>query len=146
MKTTNRVLAMIAVVLGVIASQPAFSHNYLQAARDGGVTVIPNIDVSRAAYRELTSASQLDVYEFTATRGQELYIQVTIPLLDREKAFSPGLVLLNASEADAAFDSPNIDNGILVDPPHEIVDRVLPHDGNGTDAEPALLGVTWDAG
>ena len=133
------------VVLGVLSGHPAFAHNYLPAAQNGGVTTIADIDVSRAAYRVLGSASQVDVYEFTATKGQELYIQVTVPLLDRERGFSPGIVLLSTDTNGPSFVSPVIDKGTLIDPPHDVVDSVLPHQGDGADAEPPLLGATWDA-
>ena len=85
----------VLILLGLIATATAaFAHNYLPAKPGQSITTIPDISVSRAAYREITSSDQVDVYEFNASKGQELYIQMTVPLLDREKGFAPAFVLL----------------------------------------------------
>ena len=146
MKITIRVLPLFASLLGVLLAQPAFAHNYLPAATGGALTPIPNIDVSRAAYRELTSKGQVDVYEFSASKGQEIYVQMTVPLLEQERTFAPSILLLSTARGGADFETPALDKGVAFDPAHDVVDAVLQHGEGGEDVEPPLLAVRWDAG
>jgi len=139
--TTLKPTALTLVGLLATASL-AFAHNYLPAKPGRSVTTIPDISVSRAAYREITSADQVDVYEFQAAKGQELYIQMTVPLLDREKGFAPAFVLVYTGGQPTEFADPAIDKGMVVDPPHAVVDNVLPHND---EQEPSLIGISYDS-
>jgi hypothetical protein len=118
-----------------------FAHNYLPAAPALGVTPIPDIDASRAAYRELVRGDQVDVYEFTAKKGQEIYIQMTLPQFESLKDFTPQFLLVYTGSGEAHFESPALQKGAVVDVPDEVVDKVFPHPA---DAEPALLAVAYD--
>jgi hypothetical protein len=132
------------LMVGAGISQGLFAHSYLPAGTGAGPTIIPDIGVSRAAYRELSRADQVDVYEFTAKKGQELYIQMTVPLLDRLHDFAPAFVLTYMGDGQPEFASPQVVQGMLVDPPHGVVDRVHPPQGSD-EAEPPLLGLQYDA-
>lgn len=141
MATTKRSALFTVLLIGLCATPLAYAHNYLPAGAGQSVTTIPDISVSRAAYRVLSEPGQVDVYKFTASRGQELYIQMTVPLLDRQKGFAPTFALVYAGSQPALFDNPEIEKGTVVDPPHQVVDRILPHEG---ETEPTLLGVGYD--
>lgn len=135
-----------AAVLGLVmigAAASAFAHNYLPATPGQAVTIIPDISVSRAAYRELRTPGQVDVYEFHASKGQGIYIQMTVPLIDRLSGFAPAFVLLSTDEGSVPFDSPAMEKGSLADPPHEVVDVVHPR-AVGDGEEPPLLAVEYD--
>ena len=135
--------SILLTLIGLLATASlAFAHNYLPTRPDQSITTIPDISVSRAAYRQITSTDQVDVYEFSATKGQELYIQMTVPLLDREKGFAPAFVLLYTGGQPAEFVDPAIEKGTMVDPPHDVVDTVLPHND---EQEPALIGIAYDS-
>jgi hypothetical protein len=128
--------------MGLLASVATFGHSYLPPTAGQSVTIIPDIGVSRAAYRTLSTSGQVDIYEFAAKKDQEIYIQMTVPVLDRQKGFSPSFVLIYTGGEDVGFESPLVEKGILVDPRHEVVDQVVEHDDA---AEPNLLGVAYDS-
>jgi len=134
---------ILAAILLMGASAAASAHSYLAVPAAGAVTVIPDIGASRAAYRELTSPDQVDIYEFTARAGQEIYIQMTVPFLDRESGFAPDFVLLSADANAAPFDPPILARASLVDPPHDVVDRVHEH---GVGGEPPSVGAAYGGG
>ncbi len=138
---TGKVAILGLMMIGVAAV--AHAHNYLPQTPGQEVTLIPDISVSRAAYRELRSVDQVDIYEFHAAKGQSIYIQMTVPLIDRLSGFAPAFVLLSTDEGAVSFVSPAVEKGSLVDPPHEIVDKVLPH-AAGSREEPPLLAVEYD--
>lgn len=131
------------MVLLTAAGAASWAHNYLPATPGQAVTMIPDISVSRAAYREITRKDQVDVYQFAAKKGQEIYIQMTVPVLDRLSGFRPEFVLVSTDTDSTSFESPMLDAATVVDPPHEVVDVVHPH--NDVDAaEPPLIGVAYD--
>ena len=132
-----------AILLGLGAGLHAFAHNYLPAVQGQAVTIIPDISVSRAAYRELRGAGAVDIYEFSAKQGQEIFIEMTVPVLDRQKGFAPSFMLVSMGEGAINFTPPEILNGVAVDPPHEVVDQVHPHEGADSD-EPQMIGVSYD--
>jgi hypothetical protein len=76
-------------LFSLIKVTSVFAHNYLPADPGSTFTKIPDISVSRAAYRELGRIGQVDVYEFDAKKGQEIYIQMTIPQIEALKEFAP---------------------------------------------------------
>jgi hypothetical protein len=132
----------VAIILGFAATS-LFGHNYLPAPTDKAVTSIPDIRVSRAAYREISRKGQVDIYEFSASKGQQIYIQMTVPLLQRLRTFAPEFVLLYAGEGDAAFVSPLVDKGAIADPSHDIVDEV--HGSTDSEhPEPSRIAVAYD--
>jgi len=127
----------------LIVGSVSYAHNYLPPTPGAPITMIPDIGVSRAAYRELTSSDQLDIYEFTATKGQEIYIQMTVPLLSRFSGFTPDLALVFMGGESVDFDAPALEMGKLIDPPHDMVDRIHPHTGS-EQKEPAMIGLAYD--
>ena len=139
--TIRNIVLPLALAAGLAPA--AWAHNYLSTPPAEAVTTIPDIGVSRAAYRSLAAPGQLDVYEFTARKGQELYVQMTVPLLDRQRDFAPAFVLLYAGSDPAAFAGQQLEKGALAEPPHDIVDRLLPHQGAG-EPEAAALAVAYD--
>jgi hypothetical protein len=143
MKITNRIIMSLALLLGTFLAQSAHAHNYLAAPQGSSVTTIPDISVSRASYRTLSRPGQVDIYEFTARKGQELYIQMTVPLLDRQHDFAPELALVFTSDEGSPFGEPAVAKGSLLEPPHDIVDQIHPHQG-GDEAEPAAIAVGYD--
>jgi hypothetical protein len=70
---------------------------------------------------------------------------MTVPLLDRQRNFSPELALISTGESAAAFGDPAVEKGSLVDPPHDVVDRIHSHQGTD-DEEPSALAVAYDGG
>jgi hypothetical protein len=78
---------------------------------------IPDIGVSRAAYRTLSAPGQVDVYEFSAKKGQEIYIQMTVPLLDRERDFAPEFSLVFMGDPGTAFGDAEVIKGARGDTP-----------------------------
>jgi hypothetical protein len=128
--------------LGFLAS-PLVSHNYLPPVPGEAVTSIPDIDVSRAAYRELIQGDQVDVYSFTAKKGREIYVQMTVPLLERNRDFAPGFILLYTGTEKVEFDPPELEKGMIVDPSAAAVDWVFPGPGGG-ESGPALICVEYD--
>jgi hypothetical protein len=120
-----------------------FGHNYLPTPSGQAVTSIPDISVSRAAYREISRKGQVDIYEFPATNGQQIYIQMTVPLLQRMRLFAPEFVLLYAGQGEVAFDGAIADKGTIVDPSHDIVDEVRGSTESGHQ-EPAQIAVAYD--
>ena len=139
MSIRNAFMALAVLIL----VQSLSAHGYLPATPGQTVTAIPDIGVSRAAYREITAGDQIDVYEFTAKKGQEIYIQMTIPLIDRMAGFAPAFVLVYGGAESASFAPTALTKGIVADPPHEVVDAVLPNEGSDAE-EPPLLGVRYD--
>ena len=105
-----------AAILFVLSAVPELlAHNYLPETPGSVVTSISDVSVSRAAYRVLSQGDQVDVYEFTAKKGQELYVQMTIPYLECMQGFAPGFVLVYAGEGPAEFTSPQLQKGRIVD-------------------------------
>jgi hypothetical protein len=139
----NSIRAMLLFMMALTLPSLGYAHNYLATPNGGQATIIPDISVSRAAYRSLDKTDQVDIYQFAAKKGQELYIQMTVPLLDREQGFAPDLVLVYTGSDQVAFGDPRLEKGTLMDPAHDVVDRLHPHLG-GNDAEPPLLGVSYD--
>jgi hypothetical protein len=132
----------LAVVLTLSASS-LFAHNYLPAPSGKAVTTISDISVSRAAYREIKQKEQVDVYEFPAKKGEQIYIQMTVPRLERLQRFAPEFVLLYTGEGEVAFNAPVVDKGTIADPSHEIVHQVYGAAESGI-REPAQLSVAYD--
>ncbi len=133
------------IVVAVVATPFISAHNYLPQTPGQTVTQIPNIDISRAAYRELAGGG-VDVYEFSARKGQQIYVQMTVPFLDREKDFAPDFALVYMGEELAQFADPALEKGSVVDPAHEVVDAISPPAGKGDHAEPPALAVRYDRG
>jgi hypothetical protein len=129
-------------LFSLIKVTSVFAHNYLPADPGSTFTKIPDISVSRAAYRELGRIGQVDVYEFDAKKGQEIYIQMTIPQIEALKEFAPRFVLVYTGAEEAEFSPMSLKKGVIVDPPHEVVDAVFPQ---GSDSKvPPPLGVAYD--
>jgi hypothetical protein len=141
MKLTKGFLG--ALLFTLCGAQMAIAHSYLPQTPGQSITVIPDINVSRAAYREITAGDQVDVYEFTAKKGQQIYIQMTVPLLDRLSGFAPEFALVSMGDGQASFDAPLLEMGTVSDPPHDVVDRIHPHAG-ADETEPPLIGVAYD--
>ena len=114
------VLGLLACAAGV-----GYTHNYLPEAEDPGApTAIPSIEVSHASYRELTSADQVDVYEFQAEAGQSIYVQITIPLFERLQEFAPVVAL---SPSGPVTEGMELSQARLLGPgdlPHAVLDVV----------------------
>lgn len=91
-----RVAAILLLAIGIPAG--AAAHNFLPPPKSpGAVTVIPNISVSRAAYRELTPAYPVDWYRFSAKAGEAIFIQMTIPQIARFAGYSPSFAVVSSS-------------------------------------------------
>jgi hypothetical protein len=133
------VRSFLLLALVLLAAPPAFSHNYLPDS-GGALTSIPNIGVSRAAYRVLSGGGQVDVYEFSAKKGQEIYIQMTMPVMERFGGFFPAFLLVHLGDPPVPFADPGLERGRIVDPPEGVLDRAAPHTG----AEPAAIAVEHD--
>ncbi len=140
MNNTIRVL-QVAILLSV--GTLAFGHNYLPSPSQGTVTYIPDIAVSRAAYRELKSDQQVDVYEFAAREGQQIYVQMTVPVLERQADFAP-VIVLQGPGGDLSFPAPDVQGGTILDAPHVVVDTLHPHDDGDAEVTPLALAVAWD--
>jgi hypothetical protein len=54
MNMANRIV-ILAMVLATCLTRLGYAHNYLPAPEGSAVTIIPDISVSRAAYRSSTS-------------------------------------------------------------------------------------------
>jgi hypothetical protein len=89
-------------------------HNYLPEPPEGGPTIIPNIAVSRAAYRELRTPGQVDEYRFSARARQEIHVQMNVPVLPRLSAFAPAFALI-CEEGSFREASPHLTNGVLLE-------------------------------
>lgn len=131
----------VCVLLLYCGAGPAFPHNYLPAVPGQPVTPIEDIGASRAAYRTLTFDGQVDVYGFSARKGQEILIQMTVPLLERQRGFFPAFLLVYTGGGKAEFLDPLLRKGRIADPPHEALDRVHPHEGK---EGPPAIGVEYD--
>lgn len=136
MRKTPGICALV-----LLASQAAYPHSYLPEPAAGAVTPIEDIGVSRAAYRTLSAPGQTDVYEFRAREGQEIYVQMTIPLLERQREFRPAFLLAFLGGGPAEFRDPNLEKGRILEPPPEVFGRAAPHPEG---AEPPVLGVAYD--
>ena len=142
MNITLRITAVTAII-GALGTVNTYAHNFLPSPGDGIVTTIPDIGVSRAAYRTLSAPGQVDVYEFTAVKGQKIYAQMTVPYLDRESGFTPELAIVYMGDSGAPLVPQSLEKGSVLDPPHDVVDRIHPH--NGVDeTEPPALAVAYD--
>jgi hypothetical protein len=87
-KRFGLLLLLFCILLGSLQA-----HNYLPApAAPGAPTVIPDIGISRAAYRELTSYGS-DWYVFDAEAGEEIFIQMTVPS-SIDASFRPSFALV----------------------------------------------------
>lgn len=87
-------VAVLAVFCTFVVAGFAFPHNYLPEPEQGEVTTIPDISVSRAAYRSLDAPGQMDMYRFTAEKGQEIYLSMTVPWLEELRSFAPAVALI----------------------------------------------------
>ena len=142
MDITKRKVGLLAVNLA-LSWVSVYAHNFLAAPGNGLVTTIPDIGVSRAAYRSLSTPGQVDIYEFTALKGQEIYVQMTVPLLDRESGFAPEFAVVSMGTADAAFAPQDLQKGTVLDAPHDVVDQIHPHQG-ADETEPPSIAVAYD--
>jgi hypothetical protein len=143
MSTSPRGTVLVASFLAATTVPTLFAHSFLPPTAGQAITIIPDISVSRAAYRTISTSTQVDVYEFTAKKGQEIYIQVTVPVLGRQASFAPSLAVVSIGADNAAFDVSAIGAGVVIDPPHDVVDAIFPHGGDDT-VELPLVGVAFD--
>jgi hypothetical protein len=103
-------LIVLALVF-LFAPASLWSHNYLPEPPGGGPTTIPDIAVSRAAYRQLQEHGQVHEYLFTAEAGQEIFVQLNVPALPRYKAFAPAMALI-CEDGSFLAASPRLANGV----------------------------------
>lgn len=90
----------LAGFLGILVGLPlaAFAHSYLPLPETpGATTTIPDMAVSRAAYRELTRDYPVDRFEFKAEEGETIFIQMTIPKIARLTDFSPSIAIVSGA-------------------------------------------------
>ena len=137
-----RIKRLLTFAMALSAAAFTYGHNYLPSVAGESVTLIPDISVSRAAYRELTKSGQVDLYEFAARKGQEIYVQMTVPLLDRLQGFAPDFVLVYVGDSPAKFAQPVTEMGKISDPDHAVIDTIHPHAGT-EETEPPMIGLSY---
>lgn len=145
MATGAKRVVVLCVVILVFLPVGVFGHSYLAEPGAGAVTLIPDIGVSRAAYRELKDGSQIDMYEFTAKMGQEIYVQMTVPVLERLRGFTPAFMIAwvgppaGAAAAETAM-PPTwaegvFEKGRLIAVEHRVLDALRSHGEGESEAE-----------
>lgn len=97
MRTTNRrrpQLIILMFVLMLAAVPAASAHRPLWSGTAGEVIEIPDMSTSFALYQELSQPGQVDVYEFQAEMGDELYAGINIPQIDGLETYGVSMALV----------------------------------------------------
>lgn len=110
---TGPVLLVLFAVLTLGPAMPAAAHNYLATPKPGEEAIIPEIVVSRAAYRVLAESGEVDRYRFDARAGTPVYIQMTIPRIARFADFAPTFVVVSDATDFANVSIARVADGIV---------------------------------
>lgn len=88
-------LSLMFMILTAAATAPAASaHRPLWSGVDGEIIVIPDMSTSFALYQELRQPGQVDIYEFQAEMGDELYAGINIPQIDGLESYGVSMALV----------------------------------------------------
>ncbi len=125
-KDLSPVALLFMIVFLLVVNFSVAAHKYLEtessATRDDPV-MVPDHQVSWAAYEELDKESQVDYYRFEAKKGEEIYASLIIPKIERLYDFEPELALIGpglAEGTDSEVSSEDLpldvreDEGVLV--------------------------------
>lgn len=99
---------LIVFILGTSFALSA--HKYLETKKGRSreePVLVPDHQVSWAAYEEIKTENQVDYYRFTAKKGEEIYASLIIPKIDRLSDFNPELALIGPGLQDGKTDGTN---------------------------------------
>ncbi len=92
-------LTVLAIVVPTAwAHKPTFPDG--TGCDQAGAITIEDINVSQVAYTELTEACPQLWLTFDAQAGQELYLQIALPQIDRYKDLRPSVAILGPGLPD----------------------------------------------
>ncbi len=96
-KDLSTVALLLMIVFLLVVNFSVAAHKYLGTeslrTRDDPV-MVPDHQVSWAAYEELEKEGQVDYYRFEAKKGEEIYASLIIPQIERLSDFEPELALI----------------------------------------------------
>lgn len=101
------------LIIGLLGSgaNPPFSdaHKPLGSENNnnnnfGSATEIPDPQVSWAIYQQLEEGNIQDYYRFDAEKGERLYVQMTIPDIEKYHEFAPSIAIIGKDMHDAKLD------------------------------------------
>lgn len=96
-KDLSMVALLLMIVFLLVVNLSVSAHKYLGTeslrTRDNPV-MVPDHQVSWAAYEELKKEDQVDYYGFEAEKGEEIYASLIIPKIERLSDFEPELALI----------------------------------------------------
>lgn len=109
-KSMLRVCVGLALVIDVFIPAPGHAHRpTISDGRFGSAEsafLIDDLAISIAVYHEVTCAAPELWLAFDARAGDELYLQLGVPLLDRLAGFRPSVALLGPGLPEPADDLP----------------------------------------
>lgn len=98
MRIGYRLPVFLLVILFVLTINLMGSgHKYLDTEAGEGredPVLVPDHQISWAAYEELATEDQVDYYRFTAESGEEIYASLLIPKIESLSKFNPDLALI----------------------------------------------------
>ncbi len=108
----RNVRVVLIALTALLLAGPAFAHKPIfpegRGCTQDDAIVIDDINVSQVAYTELTEACPRLWLTFDADAGQELYLQIALPQIDRYADLRPAVAVLGPDlpPVDVPFDVP----------------------------------------
>jgi hypothetical protein len=137
-KDLSTVALLLMIVFLLVVNFSVAAHKYLGTeslrTRDDPV-MVPDHQVSWAAYEELEKEGQVDYYRFEAKKGEEIYASLIIPQIERLSDFEPELALIGPGLPEGT-DSEVDENEVFFEPftqtsywERQVIRRKAPEDG-----------------
>ncbi|MBS3811727.1 MAG: hypothetical protein KGY44_07725 [Halanaerobiales bacterium] len=106
MKYFNIISLMILMI--VIITSPILAHKPVKvsapASREQPIW-IEDHKISWAAYNQLEKENEIHYYSFNVKKNEEIYISLTIPMLERLKDFNPTIALIGPGLSDNSHET-----------------------------------------
>ena len=101
-------VAGVLLMAGSLMQKEALAHKPLEPAGTGGLNsniqsalAIPNPKISWAVYQSLDSENPALFYRFDARKGDDLYVQLSVPQLPGLQDFNPKLALVGPGVSES---------------------------------------------
>jgi hypothetical protein len=140
-KTIDRRFLIVSIVASLLLWSPfASAHRPLWDEGSGQDPIhaiaIKDANISQVVYREIASQSPRVWFTFEAQEGQEVYLELGVPVIDRLKNFRPALAVLGPGlpTAQLPFESPEGLGGQIFNTETVKEPRVYHEPFTGTDS------------
>lgn len=94
LRRSQHTMLMFLLMMAAAAVPAASAHRPLWSGAEGEIIEIPDMSTSFALYQELSQPGQVDIYEFQAEMGDELYAGINIPQIDGLESYGVSMALV----------------------------------------------------